>query len=124
MDFRIIDAVRYTPMYAGQIIRYKVSVLPFVRMTWVTEISHVREPHYFVDKQLFGPYKWWHHEHFFEEVDGGVEMTDEVSYALPLGVLGQFAHALFVHRQLNSIFDYRFKILADIFKDKRILKSA
>jgi ligand-binding SRPBCC domain-containing protein len=124
MDFRISGNSGLQKMYAGQIIRYRVSILPYIRIFWVSEITHVSEPFFFVDEQRFGPYRWWHHQHIFREVNGGIEMTDEVNYALPLGPLGQFAHWLFVRRQLNSIFDYRFQILQNFFKLKSIRKSA
>jgi ligand-binding SRPBCC domain-containing protein len=124
MNFKIEEISGGDKMYSGQIIKYTVSVLPFVRMNWITEIKHVTEPSFFVDEQRFGPYKLWHHQHSFTEVRGGVEMTDEVNYALPLGFLGRLAHWLFVGRQLNSIFDYRYKVLQDLFKDQTIRKSA
>ncbi|MFW6205724.1 MAG: SRPBCC family protein [Gemmatimonadota bacterium] len=48
-----------------------------------------------------------HHEHRFRAVGGGTEVTDTVTYALPLGPIGRLAHGLFVRRQLASIFAYR-----------------
>jgi ligand-binding SRPBCC domain-containing protein len=57
----------------------------------------------------------WHHQHHFKAVEGGVEMTDLVHYQLPLGFLGDIAHALFVRRQLEGIFDYRIKKLEELF---------
>ena len=57
-------------MYQGQIIGYKVSPLIGVKVSWVTEITHVRENEFFVDEQRFGPYKFWHHKHFFKEIQG------------------------------------------------------
>ena len=57
--------------------------------------------------QLRGPYKLWHHTHEFREVDGGTLMTDRVRYQLHLGPLGWLAHALWVRRTLERIFDYR-----------------
>ncbi len=102
-------------MYPGQMISYKVKPVAGIPLTWVTEITHV-EPHkYFVDEQRFGPYSMWHHEHHFKVVDEGVEMTDIVSYVLPLGILGRIAHSLFVARQLNGIFDYRSKVINQFF---------
>jgi ligand-binding SRPBCC domain-containing protein len=80
-------------------------------MRWLTEITHVQAPYYFVDEQRFGPYALWHHQHWFEEVEGGIKMTDLVHYALPLGVLGRLAHAAFVKKRLEEIFDYRFRTL-------------
>lgn len=98
-------------MYAGQIISYKVTVMPLVRVRWTTEITHVQEPNYFADEQRFGPYALWHHKHHFKSVDGGIEMTDEVDYAIPLGFLGRLAHWLFVGRAVNRIFDHRYTVL-------------
>jgi len=104
--------------YPGQIILYKIQVIPGLKMNWVTEITHVKEPEYFVDEQRFGPYALWHHQHHFKEVPGGVEMMDEVNYAIPLGIIGRLANLIFVGRKVNRIFDYRFKILEEYFKKK------
>ncbi|MEM9389133.1 MAG: SRPBCC family protein [Bacteroidota bacterium] len=98
-------------MYAGQLISYIVHVLPGIPVRWTTEITHVDEPTYFVDEQRFGPYALWHHQHHFKVVDGGVEMTDIVNYAIPLGILGRLANWLFVGKKVRAIFDYRFEVL-------------
>ena len=82
-------------MFEGQIITYRVKIAPGVRMSWVTEIKCVVEGRSFVDEQRFGPYKFWHHRHEFESVDGGVLMRDRVHYALPFGPFGAVAHAIF-----------------------------
>jgi len=103
-------------MYAGQIIKYRLFPIPGIPINWTTEITHVNEPYFFVDEQRFGPYALWHHQHWFREVEGGIEMTDEVNYAIPLGVIGRLAEALFVGKQVRSIFDYRYKVLAEKFK--------
>lgn len=126
MGFSIIYKTGSDKMYAGQIIRYKVKILPWLpSIHWMTEITHVQEPFYFVDEQRFGPYTLWHHQHNFKEVPGGIEMTDEVNYALPLGLLGRFAHTLFVRGELSRIFNYRFQWLETYFnKEKEQRKSA
>ena len=103
-------------MYPGQIITYKLQPVPGVPVSWTTEITHVNEPTYFVDEQRFGPYALWHHQHRFKIVEGGVEMEDEVNYAIPLGILGRLANWLFVDRQVKAIFEYRFKTLEAYFK--------
>lgn len=118
MNFVITSMSGGEKMYAGQIISYKVNVLPLVRMSWVTEITHVNEPEFFTDEQRFGPYALWHHKHHFKAVEGGVEMRDEVDYAVPLGILGRLAHAIFVKREVNRIFDHRFEVLEAYFKKK------
>lgn len=125
MGFNILYQSGGSKMYPGQLIRYKVAVLPLIKMHWVTEITHVQEPFYFVDEQRFGPYALWHHQHHFRKVEGGVEMTDEVNYAIPLGILGRLANWIFVEREVNSIFDFRYKILQEYFSaEKKVLKTA
>jgi ligand-binding SRPBCC domain-containing protein len=102
-------------MYAGLMIEYEVRPLMGIPMKWITEITHVDELKFFVDEQRKGPYKIWHHEHHFKQLENGIEMTDIVSYELPFGILGKLAHPLVVKSKLNQIFDYRFQKVEDIF---------
>jgi len=115
MDFNILSDLEDGKMYEGQIIEYTVKPVMKIPLQWVTEITKVRKPHYFVDNQLSGPYVIWHHQHFFKETSAGVEMKDLVHYALPFSILGRLAHTLFVRKQLESIFDYRKTIVKEIF---------
>ncbi len=97
--------------YAGQRITYSVKPLFGIPVKWVTLIEDVQEPRSFVDSQLKGPYKYWHHRHQFSAVEGGTLMQDRVEYELPMGPLGELAHALFVRNKLKKIFDHRHVIL-------------
>ncbi len=101
-------------MYAGMIAAYRVRPFPGVRTTWVTEITHVCEPYLFVDEQRFGPYRFWHHEHHFRAVDGGVELEDIVHYAPP-PVVAALANAIVIAPQLRRIFRYRHGVLESRF---------
>jgi len=115
MNFKIVSQSGGEKMHEGQVIKYKITVLPFVRITWVTEIKQVAEGSSFMDMQLKGPYAMWVHTHSFRELNNGVEMTDEVRYAIPLGLLGRLAHWLFVRREVNRIFEHRFRVLESTF---------
>lgn len=112
MGFRVTSPPRGR-MHAGMIISYVVRPLAGVPVTWVTEITHVDEPRLFVDEQRFGPYRFWHHQHHFREVDGGVEVRDLVHYALPPG--GGLLRRVLVEPRLNEIFDHRRRILEERF---------
>lgn len=116
MGFKTLYTSGGEKTYAGQIIRYKVNVLPGLPVHWVTEITQVSELNYFIDEQRFGPYALWHHQHHFKKIEGGVEMTDEVNYAIPFGFIGRLANWLFVEQRVNGIFDHRFKILENYFR--------
>jgi ligand-binding SRPBCC domain-containing protein len=115
MGFDITSGELPEKMYPGMIISYRVSPLLGIKMTWVTEITHVREGTYFVDEQRVGPYALWHHEHFIEPIEGGVLMHDIISYKPPVGFLGAIANTMFIKRQLKGIFSYRQQALETIF---------
>ncbi|MDN5212247.1 SRPBCC family protein [Fulvivirgaceae bacterium BMA12] len=123
MGFDILSEGSDEPMYPGMIIRYLVRPMLNLPVHWVTEITHVNEPYYFVDEQRFGPYAFWHHQHKFKATEKGVLMEDIVNYALPLGVLGRFAHWAFVEKQLDDIFDHRHTTLASYFESSHTLKN-
>lgn len=115
LGFQIISKHHGSRMYPGQIIEYRVSPLLGIPMYWMTEITHVEEGKYFVDEQRFGPYKLWHHQHHFREIEGGVEMTDIVHYRIPFWIFGRIANRLFVKKELDKIFRHRFKVVEDLF---------
>jgi len=106
IQFKILSILP-KQIYPGMIIRYRVKPLLGIPMTWVTEITHVEEKKYFIDVQLSGPYKVWHHEHHFKEVEDGVEMTDILHYSLPMGFLGRILNFLWIGREVRRIFEYR-----------------
>jgi len=114
MDFRITSPPQDTT-YAGQIITYTVRPLLSISMSWTTEITHVRAPYFFVDEQRFGPYRFWHHQHFFRETDGGTEIRDLVHYLLLHDQLAWLVNRAIVAPRLKKIFDYRSQALRQIF---------
>lgn len=102
-------------MVAGQRITYTVRPLFGIPLSWVTLIEDVHEPHGFVDTQLKGPYKYWHHRHSFFASEGGTLMKDRVEYELPFGPVGELAHVLLVKNRLKKIFDHRYATLEAMF---------
>ena len=107
MNFTIKSALP-PAVYPGLMIEYTVSPLFGIPLTWLTEIVHVDAPHRFADEQRVGPYRIWHHEHFFRTLpEGGTEVRDLVTYVPPLGPIGALLNALVIRRQLERIFDYR-----------------
>ncbi|HMN91446.1 MAG TPA: SRPBCC family protein [Saprospiraceae bacterium] len=116
MSFEILSDIKDVPMYEGMIVRYRVSPFLGIKMNWVTEITHVRDRQYFIDEQRFGPYAFWHHQHHFEEQDGGVLMTDILNYKIPYGFIGTVADTFFVNDRIEQIFRYRKQVVEEIFK--------
>jgi len=109
------DTNRAEKMYPGMIITYKVSPLMGIKLNWMTEITQVQPQKYFIDEQRFGPYKFWHHQHHFEEIPGGVLMQDLLTYGMPFGIFGQMANGIFVANKLQQIFNYRKEMVEKMF---------
>jgi ligand-binding SRPBCC domain-containing protein len=115
MRFEVLSP--FDSIFQGQIIEYHVRPLLGIKMHWVTEITHVVPGNYFVDEQRFGPYAFWHHQHFIKAISGGTELVDVVHYKLPLGNIGKLLNRCFVEKQLAEIFNYRRQQLASLWKE-------
>ena len=92
-------------MAQGTLLEYRLR-LHGLPIRWLTRIEAWEPPRRFVDVQVRGPYRLWHHTHSFEPYGDGTLMRDRVRYALPLGSLGEAGHAL-VRRDLRRIFAFR-----------------
>lgn len=115
MGFEVLSGAE-DDMYEGQIISYTVRPIFGIPIKWVSRIQDVIEKKQFVDIQLKGPYKHWHHTHTFTPTDKGVEMKDVIRYQAPMGMLGRMIEPILVRPRLEKIFDYRFKTLEEMFK--------
>lgn len=115
LGFELPDDVKNSKMYAGQIISYRIRPLWNISLNWVTEITHIHEPYYFIDEQRFGPYKFWHHEHRFNPIPNGIEMIDKIYYKIPFGPIGKILHFLKVQQEIEAIFSYRHAKLENMF---------
>jgi len=104
LGFRVITE-EPVEMGVGALIQYRLRVrgLP---VDWLTRIESWDPGVSFVDMQLAGPYRLWHHTHTFEERSGGTLMRDVVRYSLPWWPFGEIARPL-VRRELAAIFDFR-----------------
>lgn len=102
-------------MYPGLLIGYKITPLLGIRMNWLTEITYIEPYKYFVDEQRAGPFSFWHHQHHFRTISGGVEMTDILNYAIPLGPIGRIANTLIVQTRILEIFRFRQLKINEIF---------
>jgi len=119
MNFTVLTKMEDDEIFEGMIIDYYISPVVGIEMKWKTEITHVDFQKSFTDFQKKGPYKLWNHRHEFIVNDNGVYMTDLVKYELPFGFLGEIAHKIFVRKKLEHIFNYRNKILEELFNNSQ-----
>lgn len=113
LKFKVLR--KSTPqIVAGTIIDYRLSLygLPFY---WKTEIKDWEPGIKFVDTQLKGPYKTWHHTHEFIPFAGGTLLRDRVLYRLPMGMLGNLVAGLKVKLDVMKIFSFRREFISKLF---------
>ena len=113
------DILTPTPleMKEGQLIDYSLKILYLIKLHWRTLITDYQKPYKFIDQQIKGPYTLWHHTHIFEEKDGGTLIKDNLKYVIPFGWIGRAIHFIYIKHDINGIFQYRHKILNDIFSE-------
>lgn len=106
-------------MQAGALIDYRIKIHG-VPVRWRTRITTWEPNIRFADEQLKGPYRFWFHEHLFEDKDGGTLMTDKVTYRVWGGPL---IDRLFVRKDLDRIFRFRTKRMTEIFPPEPAAKG-
>ena len=106
-------------MRPGLEIEYKIRLFG-IPMGWKSVITEYQPPVHFVDEQVQGPYKYWHHSHEFRAEGNSTRVIDSVDYALSFDPLSRIAQALMVRHQLSAIFNYRQTALSRIFEGQTV----
>lgn len=114
LDFKIISEVP-DYVYNGLKVEYRVRPLLGIPIKWVSLIKDIKVNEQFVDEQLQGPYRYWHHFHHFYEVPKGVMMEDIIDYEIPFGNIFPWLNEAIVLKELDRIFDYRRETLMVLF---------
>lgn len=117
LNFKVITP-RPIEIKPGALIDYRLRVRG-VPIRWTTEITEWDPPYRFRDEQLKGPYRQWVHTHTFTEENGGTRCDDVVDYAPPGGPLAPLINKLVVQRDVEQIFAFRAKVLAELFGDEQ-----
>jgi ligand-binding SRPBCC domain-containing protein len=101
-------------MRPGALIDYRIR-LQGVPLRWRSEITAWEPPHRFVDEQVRGPYRLWHHEHTFRDLGGRTRVVDHVRYAVWGGAPFEgLIERLFVRSRLEGIFRHRQQRIAEL----------
>ena len=110
---RIVGGVRTGHMKLGDTVTWSARHfgIPW-RMT--SRISAYERPVRFVDEQVRGPFRHWHHEHSFtwDAASGTTQMRDVISFAAPFGVIGRVAERLVLRRYMERLVASRNKHLS------------
>lgn len=103
-------------MAPGTLIDYRLS-LRGLPVRWRTRIDVWEPPFRFVDVQIRGPYRLWHHEHTFSGEGNATICLDRVRYAVPGGPgLERLIERIAVRGDVRRIFAYRHDRLVERFE--------
>lgn len=107
---------RKRKLYTGKLFNIKMKILPFAQTNITSEIKAVEKNKYFIDSQIFGPYKIWHHEHHFcVNKDKSIKIVDIVRYKLKKRPFMKILHKFFIKREIIKSFNYRANKINSIF---------
>ncbi|MEU6679847.1 SRPBCC family protein [Streptomyces sp. NPDC046925] len=104
---RITGGVRAGRMALGDTVTWEARHFG-VRWKMTSRISAYDRPAMFVDEQVTGPFKRWHHTHHFApDGHGGTVMRDVIEFAAPLGLLGTAVEAAALTRYMHKLIETR-----------------
>ena len=105
LRFRMLRAPA-EPLRAGAIIDYRLS-LHHVPVWWRTQIRDWDPPRGFVDVQVRGPFRQWHHHHEFVSSESGTLILDTVEFDVYCRSLRATPLLSWIDSDLRRIFSYR-----------------
>ncbi|MDR3620780.1 MAG: SRPBCC family protein [Paludisphaera borealis] len=104
----VVEAPRSLRPGARAVLRTKLG--PF-RLDWIAEHTEYARDRLFADRQVKGPFSFWHHRHCFgDDGEGGTILRDEVEYRLPFGAIGELVAGRFIRSRIQRTFDYRHEV--------------
>ena len=116
-----VTSNKLTKIYEGKIITFNTKINPFYSTNIISEITKISHEEYFIDQQISGPYKIWHHEHHFKKTRNNTTIIiEKIKYKLPLHPFSQIIHKLVIKKKLIHIFKYRMKETQRILNSKNV----
>ncbi len=109
-----VESMSTPTIQKDSIIDYRLR-LHGLPLLWRSKIIDFQPEKSFIDFQLKGPYKIWHHTHDFLPLGEGTLIRDKIHFKIPMGMLGRLVAFLFIKRDIEKIFSYRKKVVSDIF---------
>jgi len=72
-----------------------------------SQITAMEPPYMFKDKMLRGAFSFMEHTHRFRSIPEGTIMTDEFTFAAPLGILGSLVEKIFLKKYMTRFIENR-----------------
>jgi len=109
-----IKSISELPLEKDSYAFLEIKVLGF-NTSWEVKIKECVEPHLVKDIQIRGLFKYWQHDHIFEQQGSYVKMTDRVEYLPPFGFWG-YLFTPVIYFVLRSMFKFRHQKTKKLFE--------
>jgi ligand-binding SRPBCC domain-containing protein len=111
-----VDLDLNTRVEVGLEFSVAMRVLGLINQVILTKVTQIQKPTLFEDVQVSGPFKYWSHKHFFEaKSQYSTIVKDEISFELPMGLIGSAFFELYLKKELLQTFKYREEQLRKLF---------
>lgn len=97
---KVIECTTDGLLAEGDVVTFEARHLG-VRQRLTSKVMRCDRPNVLVDKALKGAFRSLIHEHLFEVVPKGTQMTDRLVIVAPLGPLGWIAERIFLARYMR-----------------------
>lgn len=88
-------------------------------LTHKSRITAMNFYDYFVDEMEKGKFKYFKHEHLFEEKNGITIMKDKLEYETPFGIFGELFDILFLEKHMTQFLLERNKTLKEVSENSK-----
>lgn len=78
-----------------------------IPLTMTSRVTELERPRRFVDEQVRGPFRSFHHEHVFETLDGVTRMVDRIRFDAPVGPIGRLVERAVLASYLQKLIAVR-----------------
>ena len=111
-DERAIAGVTSGSIGLGEEVTWRATHF-HVPFTMTSRITALERPHRFVDDQVRGPFRRFHHEHDFHPSGPGTVMVDRISFDAPLGPIGRLVEVAVLGAYLQRLIVERGQFLKE-----------
>lgn len=94
----------------GETVTWRVTHLR-ISFTMTSRVTELERPHRFVDEQVRGPFRSFHHEHLFQALGGATRMIDRIRFNTPLGPIGRLVEGAVLRSYMQKLIAVRSEYL-------------
>jgi ligand-binding SRPBCC domain-containing protein len=109
---RAIDGVLNGLINKNETVTWQARHLYKTRL-FISKITEMQSPDFFIDAMIKGDFKSFHHEHHFKTADNGTIMIDLVNFVSPYGAIGKIANSIFLTSYIEKFLKKRNAVIKD-----------